>query len=465
MVEGGQLIYLLQSGVLEAIRTPTSQFLPTDNTLPLTIEFGMANQYSRDLSQNVKRGIRLKVEKGGFSGLAPMGYRNNRLEKTIEIDPVYFPLVRQFWDWYLSGQYSLKDICDKANTQGFRTPRKKKIGGGKLRPTTLHQIFTNPFYAGIIVYQGEEFPAQHPAMVSREEFDRVQALLKGKTYPKRPQLKFPLRGWMRCGQCGCNITAEHKLKYFCLECRYPRTMKRAHDCPGCGAYISQEVIREAHQYTYYRCTKGRGHCDQGCTRQEILYSQVEDALRRLQMDKELIAWAESWINHVMDHTNQERKQQRVIHQQEAQGLSKRLQSLLDLRLDGELTPEEYRAEKERVESRLEGVREAAENTLSEPQWRERAHGTIRDFTSLHIDYQNTPEADLSYFLGQVFSNPKLQAGKLDLQPVRKYLKLQEIIESSKPGFEPPDVLIQKGKTQDFKVLFDLWYSWLEGFRT
>ena len=64
--KGGIIVLLLQQGIIKEILTPTTQFLPSDNMLLLTIEMGMANQYSLDLSRNIKRGNKTKLEQGGF---------------------------------------------------------------------------------------------------------------------------------------------------------------------------------------------------------------------------------------------------------------------------------------------------------------------------------------------------------------------------------------------------------------
>lgn len=107
---GGKILYLLQIGKLKMIVTQFKIYLPTDNTLPLTIEFGMANQYSRDISAGVKRGNRTKIRDGGVSNLVPQGYlnaENEFKEKIAIIDPDRFDVVRKMWDLMLSEKYSL----------------------------------------------------------------------------------------------------------------------------------------------------------------------------------------------------------------------------------------------------------------------------------------------------------------------------------------------------------------------
>ena len=88
--DGGKIIGLLQRGVIQEIRTFEKTYLPADNVLTIAVEFGMANQYVRDLSVNIRRGIREKIRRGIFSGKAPMGYYNEPKLRTIEPHPENF---------------------------------------------------------------------------------------------------------------------------------------------------------------------------------------------------------------------------------------------------------------------------------------------------------------------------------------------------------------------------------------
>ena len=53
-----------------------------------TIHLVMARNYSENLREEVKKGKREKASQGMFPGHAPFGYRNNKAERTIEVDPV-----------------------------------------------------------------------------------------------------------------------------------------------------------------------------------------------------------------------------------------------------------------------------------------------------------------------------------------------------------------------------------------
>jgi DNA invertase Pin-like site-specific DNA recombinase len=80
-VDGGQVQWLLQNGTIAHIQTHDRAYYPADNVLMMSVEFGMANQYIRDLSVNTKRGLREKARQGIYPSSAPLGYLNNSRTK------------------------------------------------------------------------------------------------------------------------------------------------------------------------------------------------------------------------------------------------------------------------------------------------------------------------------------------------------------------------------------------------
>lgn len=101
-VDAGTVQWLLQQEDLRSIRTPEREYLPKDNALLTSVEFGMSNQYVRDLSDNVKRGLMDKARKGWRPGTPPRGYLNSNRhvkgEETILTHPDIFPLIRKLYD-------------------------------------------------------------------------------------------------------------------------------------------------------------------------------------------------------------------------------------------------------------------------------------------------------------------------------------------------------------------------------
>ena len=72
-VDSGRISWLLQQSVIQKIVAHDKTYLPHDNVLLMSVEFGMANQYIRDLSVNVTRGLRQKARQGVYPSIAPLG--------------------------------------------------------------------------------------------------------------------------------------------------------------------------------------------------------------------------------------------------------------------------------------------------------------------------------------------------------------------------------------------------------
>src|SRR6266481_3622257 len=117
--DGGKIIGLLQRGVIQEIRTFEKTYLPSDNVLMIAVELGMANQYVRDLSVNIQRGIREKIRRGVFCGKAPLGYYN-------EPRPEHFKKVKRILERFAVGQSSLTAIRNEMATMGLLGSRSNK---------------------------------------------------------------------------------------------------------------------------------------------------------------------------------------------------------------------------------------------------------------------------------------------------------------------------------------------------
>lgn len=215
--DSGRIQQLLQDGKLKHILTADKSYFPEDNAIVFSVEAGMSNQYIRELAANTKRGMRSKAEKGDKPGVPPVGYLNDRIEKVIIPDPERFMLVRMLWDKMLTGTYSISQLVDIADKElNIRTVVRGKTGGKPIAYSTLCVMLRNPFYKGRLMFNGMEYKGNHPAMVTDEEFERVQQLIDPShtTRPKDKTYNFLLRNLFQCGECGYAITAEQKTKHI-----------------------------------------------------------------------------------------------------------------------------------------------------------------------------------------------------------------------------------------------------------
>lgn len=250
LVDGGIVIDLLQRGIIGCIRTHDRICLPSDNVLMLSVEFGMANQYVRDLSANVKRGNREKLARGEWPNHAPLGYINDKATKTIAVDEPKRKYVVRAFELYATGTHSYKDISDILFNEGLRTN-----SGGKVYRGHIQRMLANPFYMGVMERHGKYYPGKHETIISKLLFDTVRQVSIDESRPRQKTLFFPLRSFLLCATCGCRLTASRK---------------KGHD--------------------YYYCTNGKQGCDEHKTymRGEFLYPLVASILDDLQFDEETV---------------------------------------------------------------------------------------------------------------------------------------------------------------------------------
>jgi hypothetical protein len=267
-VDSGRVSWLLQQGTIAKIATHDRVYLPHDNVLLMSVEFGMANQYVRDLSVNVARGLRAKARRGVYPSIAPLGYRNDVRTRTIVVDKKKAPVIRKAFEMYAEGKSRYEDIARFLFENGITTGATRgwtKGGGKPLKREQIAFLLSNPFYAGRFRYAGEMYDGTHTPFVSKELFDRVQKVLKARSNKNRPPENNPQAycGLLSCSECGCSITAEEKIK------------------------VQQNG--NTHRYIYYRCTKKRGKCDGKYLREEKLDAELSDLLSRFHLPRE---WAE-----------------------------------------------------------------------------------------------------------------------------------------------------------------------------
>ena len=174
-IDSGSVQYMLQTGVLNEVITNDREYTPEDAGLLMSVENGMSNQFIMDLKKNVKRWMDSKTEKWIFCWQAPEWYLNNRLEKTIEVDEQNFPIIRKAWDLMLTGNYSVLKVLEIANTKWWYKSNKK--WRNKLTQSGIYGIFSNVFYTGDFQWKGEVKSGTHKAMITWEEFERVQKLI------------------------------------------------------------------------------------------------------------------------------------------------------------------------------------------------------------------------------------------------------------------------------------------------
>ena len=186
MKEAGEIIDLLDKGILKDIRFVTSSFenSPTGKML-LGISFVLSKQYSEHLSESVTRGNRRKTEGGVF--LADIKHGYYIVDGKLFPDGNNFILIRQAFDKRLEG-WGQKEIANWLNTQGYTIRKKnKKPQSFKWDKDNISKLFRDTTNTGVLKY-GKTFTdltdfCKFEAVITVEEFLKINKV-KNLSNPK-----------------------------------------------------------------------------------------------------------------------------------------------------------------------------------------------------------------------------------------------------------------------------------------
>ncbi len=218
---------------------------------------GLAEYYSVQLSQNVRRGMLESAKKRQvLCGCLPFGYRIGE-DRKYELDPKTAPFAREVFEKYLQGE-SLNEITLWLNDMGLRTPKGNKFG-----KNYVHRMLTNERYAGVYIFKDIiRDEGGMPAIVDRGTFDMIQTSLKNRKKPAGSYglNEYMLSGKLYCGKCGAQMVGES----------------------GIG--------RNDTKYTYYTCLKRKKDhaCDKKNVSAEWLEKTVLDEIIPFILDDDVI---------------------------------------------------------------------------------------------------------------------------------------------------------------------------------
>ncbi len=186
-----------------------------------SVMVGMAAYYSRNLANEIKKGLRENAYEGkSTGGRPPYGYTTDK-EKHIIINKEEAPAIRLIFDMYKSG-VGYHDICSRIYESGYRNRK-----GKAFQKTALYEILRNPKYKGTLIigraYKKENKRNSHklnpdaqifdnviPAIIDKNTFEAVQMKLnKNKMSPAANKAKtlYALSGLVFCGECGAPMCA------------------------------------------------------------------------------------------------------------------------------------------------------------------------------------------------------------------------------------------------------------------
>ncbi|MCZ2110254.1 MAG: recombinase family protein [Dehalococcoidia bacterium] len=150
------------------------------------------------VSERVRSAMRRKAVRGEVLGRPPYGYRVGARHR-LELVPEEALVVRYIFRLYLQENMGIRKIAGKLNEENVLTRR-----GGRWSMVTVRDLLRNRSYLGTYQRFGVKVPGSHPALVSPDDFRRVQERLQahGSGSRERTVVPFLLSGMLYCGQCG-----------------------------------------------------------------------------------------------------------------------------------------------------------------------------------------------------------------------------------------------------------------------
>ena len=158
----------------------------------------MAEYYSAELSQKIRRGMDINAEKCLSNGSNPgLGYYVDE-ERRFHIDPEGATIVREIFEMYASGK-TVAEITKYLNAKQVKTSL-----GKEFNKNSLHRLLRNKRYIGYYIYKDTETPGGMPRIIEDELFERVQHILdRNKKAPARSRGReeYLLTTKLFCGYC------------------------------------------------------------------------------------------------------------------------------------------------------------------------------------------------------------------------------------------------------------------------
>lgn len=304
----------------------------------------IAEFYSRNLANEVNKGLIQKAKNGGTPFRAPLGYRPVRVftedgheVRTVEIDPERGPLVQQAFEMYATGEWTLRTLLEELTPKGLVSRSTPKRPSRPISNSAFHDLLRNPYYVGIVDYRGVRYDGKHPPLINQRIFDEVQRILEVQNFAGEKKRKHHhyLKGSIWCGCCGSRLI------------------------------VSNARSRSGQIYPYFTCI-GRQRDPNSCAQRAVLIDHVEelvaDYYKRFQLGHDLRLETEQTILEQMAalRENEVRERDRLVRRQRK--LLDERGKLLEAHYAGAIPLDLLKTEQHRISSQLQRIEEQLSST-------------------------------------------------------------------------------------------------------
>ncbi len=365
-----------------AVHFVKENFILSENTrahenLVWDMKVAVARFYTNNLSEEVRKGQKEKLAQGWLPTKPPLGYKTigEKGKKIHVVDEEKADYVREIFNLYATGQYSLKQLCKVMYDKGLRTRK-----GYAVAKSRMAALLSDPFYYGAIRWNDAVYGyGKQEPLISKPLFDSVEKVLRKGCTPKYRKHLYAFTGSIRCGDCGGKITWEkHKGIVY----------------GHCNAY------RNCAPRTWYK--------------EQDLLKQVSATFEKLVVKSKRVA---EWVVRTLKESNRNEEESRAVRvkdlQSQAERIGIKLAQLYDDRLDGRIPTEQYDIKaRQLTEERKELEAEIGRQNNVGDETRELrvkifelSQAASKIFQEADIDKQRT-------LIGLVFEELKMVDGKI-----------------------------------------------------
>lgn len=296
----------------------------------------MAKNYIDNLSEETRKGMTEKAEQGIWPSNAPLGYLNvtgKDGKKTIEPDTETAPLIEKAFEWYATGNHSVKEVAAMLKDAGLVFKKSKN----SVPQSSIHKILRSRIYTGEFEWDGKVYKGKYEPIITMELWEAVQDIFDNRSKGRRKKRKhdFAFSGLIQCGYTGGSLVGDLKKE----------------------------------KYVYYRAIGAKGI---PYVKEEELERQFGEALKKLRFDDDVLDWVCQALKESYADKRQYHEETLSRLHDEYKRLENRLDSMYVDKLDGKISEaffeeksKAWREEQKKILAKMDTLQNASQSYIEE----------------------------------------------------------------------------------------------------
>ena len=305
----------------------------------------IAEFYSRNLANEVLKGMNEKVKAGGSVSRAPLGYLNVRTfengaeARTIAVDKKRADLVRWAFETYARDGWTVKTLAEELNRRGLTTVPTPKMAEGPVGARQLHNILSNPFYTGVVTFKGVQYPGKHSPLIDKITFDTVQTIMGSRLSGERSRKHAHyLKSTLFCGHCDSRLMIQ-----------------------------KTKASKSGERYEYFSCTgrhARRTRCNLRSIQVSVAEQLIERLYRRISVNAAFLDRFASLLRRDLKELQLKDDEERASLETTKQTIERKQQKLLEAHYNEAISVEVLKKEQAKLEGEMTSVRRKLEPHLA-----------------------------------------------------------------------------------------------------